>query len=211
MNRSLLLKWWWRYEEEDKALWKKVINSRYGAIGGGWLPKMEPSGRVSAVWNGILYGVEIHPDLLNFFLSKAEINLGDGKRVFFWLDKWLRNMKLKDGFPRLFSLSTEKEVSLECVVQRKEGVGGWHLNFRRPLRSWEEVEVVRLYALLAEVPPLRPTIPDSLRWLRSSSGKFTVAAVREWLVAHHGPKLTIPTLLWGNVAPPKVQFLGWLI
>lgn len=163
------------------------------------------------MWNGILSGVEVHSDLLNFFLSRTEIKLGDGKQVFFWLDKWLRNMKLKDEFPRLFSLSIEKEDSLEFFVQRKKGVGGWHLTFRRPLRSWEEAGVVRLYALLAEAPPLRPNIPDSLRWLRSSSGKFTVAAVREWLAARHGPKLMIPTLLWGNVAPPKVQFLGWLI
>ncbi|KAL7195827.1 hypothetical protein ACSBR1_035959 [Camellia fascicularis] len=156
MNSSLLLKWWWRYGEEDKALGKKIINSRHGAIGGSWLPKLEPSGRVSAVWNGILSGVEVHSDLLSFFLSSTEINLGDGKRVFFWLDKWLRNMKLKDEFPRLFSLSTEKEDSLEFFVQRKEDVGSWHLTFRRPLRSWEEAEVSRLYALLAEAPTLRP-------------------------------------------------------
>lgn len=120
MKSSLLLKWWWRYGEEDKALWKKVINSRYGAIGGGWLPKLEPSGRVSAVWNGILSGVEVHSNLLHFFLSSTVINLGDGKRVFFWRDKWLRNMKLKDEFLRLFSLSTEKEDSLEFFVQSKE-------------------------------------------------------------------------------------------
>ncbi|KAL7181748.1 hypothetical protein ACSBR1_040615 [Camellia fascicularis] len=70
---------------------------------------------------------------------------------------------------------------------------------------------IRLYLLLAEAPFLRPTCPDSIRWQRSPTGQFTVAAVRDWLAAHHGPKLLIPTLLWGNVAPPKAYFLGWLI
>lgn len=63
MNSSLLLKWWCRYEVEDQALWKKVINSRYGALRRGWLPNLEPSGRVSIVWNGILSGVEASADL----------------------------------------------------------------------------------------------------------------------------------------------------
>lgn len=26
-NEIMLLKWWWRYEVEDKSLWKKVIIS----------------------------------------------------------------------------------------------------------------------------------------------------------------------------------------
>lgn len=35
INSSLLMKWWWRYRVEEKALWRQVINSRYGVVGGG--------------------------------------------------------------------------------------------------------------------------------------------------------------------------------
>lgn len=108
-------------------------------------------------------------------------------------------------------MSTKKKESFDFFVIRKVGVGGWNLSFRRPLRFWEEAEVNRLYILLAEAPSLRPTVPNSIRWQRSPTGQLTVVAVRDWLAAHHGPKLLLPSLLWDNVAPPKVQFLGWLI
>lgn len=37
MNVCLLLKWWWRYGVEDKALWRAVICSQYGRYSGGLL------------------------------------------------------------------------------------------------------------------------------------------------------------------------------
>lgn len=166
---------------KEKALWRQVINSRYGVVGEGWIPNLETPRRVSNVWKGILSRVEVNSDLHAFFLSSIEIHLGDGKRVHSWLDKWLRNTKLKDEFPRLFSLSTKKEESLEYFARRKEISGGWNLSFRRVLRPWEGVEVNRLYLLLLESP--------------SSSGQFTVASVRSWLEAHQGPKLLIPKLI----------------
>lgn len=41
INNSLLIKWWWRYGVEEKALWRQVINSRYGVVGGGWIPNRD--------------------------------------------------------------------------------------------------------------------------------------------------------------------------
>ncbi|CAL5443483.1 unnamed protein product [Camellia sinensis] len=41
--------------------------------------------------------------------SIYRVERGDGNRIRFWIDKWLGNVSLKDEFPRLFSLSTDKE------------------------------------------------------------------------------------------------------
>lgn len=34
VNACLLLKWWWRFSSEDKALWKTVVCSKYGRLVG---------------------------------------------------------------------------------------------------------------------------------------------------------------------------------
>lgn len=38
-NRCLLLKWLWRYEEEDQLTWKRVVNAKHG-IHSNWCAKV---------------------------------------------------------------------------------------------------------------------------------------------------------------------------
>lgn len=33
-NQALLAKWWWRFEEEKDALWRKIISNKYGDANG---------------------------------------------------------------------------------------------------------------------------------------------------------------------------------
>lgn len=84
------------------------------------------------------------------------------------------------------------------------------MGFRRQLRAWEEDEVKRLYVWLNEVPINSGHLDDCLRWELNSSGQFTVAAVWKWFQAAMGPDLCITRWLWKAVAPPKIQFFGWL-
>lgn len=53
-NDSLLVKWWWRYGQEDDALWKMVICEKYGSTGGKWYPFLAESGSTSKIWKDIL-------------------------------------------------------------------------------------------------------------------------------------------------------------
>ncbi|XP_028085590.1 uncharacterized protein LOC114286614 [Camellia sinensis] len=54
VNDCLLLKWWWRYGNEDKALWKSVLCSRYDRIGGGRMPPVSHTGGMSNIWQDIV-------------------------------------------------------------------------------------------------------------------------------------------------------------
>ncbi|XP_028107652.1 uncharacterized protein LOC114306580 [Camellia sinensis] len=53
VNECLLLKWWWRYGSDDKALWKSVLCSRYGKLSRGWTSTLNQSVGVSIVWKDI--------------------------------------------------------------------------------------------------------------------------------------------------------------
>lgn len=44
-NWALLAKWWWRFGEEKGALWKKVIESKYGGF-----EKSVPRYRLPRLW-----------------------------------------------------------------------------------------------------------------------------------------------------------------
>ncbi|XP_028111966.1 uncharacterized protein LOC114310213 [Camellia sinensis] len=142
-------------------------------------------------------------------VSWKEIILGNGKRIHFWTDRWFNNISLRNEFPRLYSLSTEKEGSLQTFYQRRGQDSEWNLVFRRSLLAWEEKEVQRLNVLLAEAPNLNHVSEDTCLWLANNSGVLSVASVWKRLELVNGPMLSISKFLWRNSAPPKVQFFSW--
>lgn len=108
MNTCLLLKWWWRLGAETHALWKVVVCSKYNMGGGSWMPHMEGNNRVSKIWSDVIRAMISKPVIHNLYLVNTAIQLGNGQRAQFWLDKWAGEMCLKEEFPRLFSLSTNR-------------------------------------------------------------------------------------------------------
>ncbi|XP_028051231.1 uncharacterized protein LOC114255885 [Camellia sinensis] len=136
--------------------------------------------------------------------------MGNGERIHFWTDRWFNDMSLRCEFPRLFSLSVEKDGSLQFFYQRKGLGSDWKLAFRRSLLAWEEEEVQRLNVVLAEVPNLNLVTEDNCLWKANNSGVFTVASVWERLEVVNGSRIPISNFLWKNAAPPKAQFFSWL-
>ncbi|XP_028113211.1 uncharacterized protein LOC114311295 [Camellia sinensis] len=84
-NQCLLLKWWWRFGVENKSLWKEVICSKYVSLDGRWTPQL--ISRESKIWSDIIQAVMSNPELHHFYISNAQIVLGDGRRARFWRDK----------------------------------------------------------------------------------------------------------------------------
>ncbi|KAL7222094.1 hypothetical protein ACSBR1_023915 [Camellia fascicularis] len=207
-NDCLLSKWWWRYGNKDKALWKKVDCSKYETIGGRWMPFLEDISRVSRVWGDILSVASSNPQLGHFYLSKCRVVARNGSGIRFWIDSWVGEQSLKVLFPRLYLLSVEKDDSLGMLVERKGNSEEWVLAFRRPLRAWEVAEVGRLSTMLNAV---RTSLADSehcLRWIASSSSEFNVASI--YNRNEVGVLSDVSSLIWNNLSPPKSQFFGWL-
>ena len=89
--------------------------------------------------------------------------MGDGKRISFWKDNWIREGDLKTLFPRLYSLATNKGAML-FEIAPNTAVHGWNIQFRRRLLVWEEVEADRLYSKLQQLYTLVNDRADYLHW-----------------------------------------------
>jgi len=95
----------------ERGLWKEVLESKYG----GWRNLKEDKCiyRASLWWKDLkkIWKLEMwgsnFGDCLNW-------EIGNGKDIKLWEDRWVGNDPLKTKFPRLFSLSVEKDMTLAC-------------------------------------------------------------------------------------------------
>ena len=210
VNDCLLLKWWWRFAKEKDALWRQIICSKYKLDVKSWCPSPISNNSYSGVWKGIISLAERSGNLMLFYHNNFLVQVGDGKRILFWKDRWCSNSCLKDEFPTLYRLVMEKDVTLRIMHDRKVAVGDWSLLFRRRLYDWEEREVSRLKELLISGSNCSDNLVDKPVWLAEGSGMFSVSSVYRSEVVSLGPILITSKLVWNHLAPPKVQFFCWL-
>jgi len=55
-NKALMGKWLWRYTMERDALWRKVVDVKYGSMRGGWCSKEVGGSFGFGVWKSIRRG-----------------------------------------------------------------------------------------------------------------------------------------------------------
>uniref|UniRef100_A0A2N9HBE7 Reverse transcriptase domain-containing protein n=1 Tax=Fagus sylvatica TaxID=28930 RepID=A0A2N9HBE7_FAGSY len=72
-NQSLLGKWLWRYRMDGEALWRKVVEVKYGIIWGGWCSKEICGTHGVGLWKGIRRGWEMFHSFLSFSVDKEAI------------------------------------------------------------------------------------------------------------------------------------------
>jgi len=70
----------------------------------------------------------------NKFEDNFTWEVGNGREIRLREDKWVGNTTLKDSFPRLFSISSNKESSLwQGGVRSENSKWSWKIEWRRNL------------------------------------------------------------------------------
>jgi hypothetical protein len=109
VNSNLLIKWRWKLLEGEDAVWKDILVAKYGSIVRHkvhWSGS-EISNRSSCWWKD-LCSVDLH-DGVSWFANNVTRKIGMGSSTLFWKDSWLGHRPLCDIFPRLFSISSQKD------------------------------------------------------------------------------------------------------
>lgn len=73
-----------------------------------------------------------------WFASGLCRKVGNGKNTPFWHQAWFGEKPLKDEFPRMFSLSNDKNSVISSFGWWDGDVWRWRWSWRRALFVWEE-------------------------------------------------------------------------
>ncbi|WMV44031.1 hypothetical protein MTR67_037416 [Solanum verrucosum] len=149
-NQSLLLKWLWRFASVEQGLWKDDIISRY-AMEDSWTTKEVRSPNGVGLWRTIR-------NLWPKIWRNSKIDIGNGRKTFFWNDVWVGQHSLKQLHPEIYNLNQQKEATVAEVKDNQ----GWNLSFRRRLNDWEIDKLADFYKSLEQASNL-DTKEDSLQ------------------------------------------------
>ena len=200
-NKALLGKWAWRFANEKTALWNQVIRRKYGEEKGGWRSCEIREAYGVGLWKAInKVGQFVTP----FF----GYEVGNGKNVRFWKDKWCGTSPLSEAFPSLFSIATSKEAWVnEVWTAEGDRRGSWTPTFNRPFNDWELEEVGRLLRCL-EGKMVRVDEEDRVRWVESKDGVFSVKSL--YRAMQPVSSAWFPSkIIWMSYAQPKISFFAW--
>ena len=124
-NKSLLMKWLWRYGQTEAGFWRDIIKAKYG-IQDHWCPMESTEPHGVGVWKHI-------SNFKDNFFEEISFKAGNGLKIRFWQDRWLGNSRLKDYFPSLFQIASNKEAT---IAQYRDN-NHWTPIFRRNFQDWE--------------------------------------------------------------------------
>ncbi|WMV36278.1 hypothetical protein MTR67_029663 [Solanum verrucosum] len=190
-NKSMMMKWLWRYNLEDAGLWKEVIIAKHGRLNQ-WCSNITTLPYGVGLWKSIRM-------LWDTFDQNAYFELGNGLLLKFWTDKWLGNTTLQEDFPDLFRIAQDPN---SVIAANREGIN-WDLRFRRNMHDWEVNDLVDLFARLQHCH-INLQAADKLKW-GHQKGVYTVKEGYQQLCSRNLVIANWPwKLIWRTKLPPKV-------
>ena len=127
-NEALLGKWLWRFGIGEDALWRQVIELKYGCVWGGWYTRVVTSPYGVGLWKNISQG---WPSFSRHILY----DIDDGSRVKFWQDRWCGETSLAVRYPNLFRFCRNKDASVTELMMSTNGVLFWDVRFVRGVHA----------------------------------------------------------------------------
>ncbi len=175
-NRALLGKWLWRFGLEETRLWRRVLVARHGVVAGGWCTHLVRGSHGCGVWKSIMMGWDS-------FAKHVSFKVGIGSQIRLWHDRWCEDCPLKEVYPFLFDVASNREAIVADVLTRQDGGGEWNVTFIRNFNDWEMDGMLSLFNLLYSHIPTR-VCEDVLLWRLKSTGIFDI---RSFYKALRGP------------------------
>jgi len=126
--------------------------------------------------------------------------------VFFSHDSWCGDQPLKFQFPHLFRIAQLKDATIQAVVTWNGDQNHGNITFFRSLNEWEEEDVLRLLATLANANVVLER-EEKVHWPCNSCGQLTIKSYYEESFKGSSQLNFPPKAIWNSKAPLKVCFL----
>jgi hypothetical protein len=194
--------------------WKSTLAAKYGnTIVGVRLDDDVGRSREASSWWKTISKIDGQTSWFNVHLKNK---VGNGAKTLFWRDIWVGDRPLKDVFPRLFSVSTSKDLLVSEAVAWEEGRWRWEVAWRRNLFGWE----LDLYHNMLE--SFRgisiSEVEDKWIWTEDDDGIFSVKSCYN-LLARLDSSFLQPSgfdsfvfkHIWKSLAPSKVCAFTWQV
>jgi hypothetical protein len=217
VNVSLLMKWCWRLLVSQDDLWSLVLKAKYGADIG-YSSELLGCGNkrfASFWWKDLCKLGQTNVNSNEDWCSEVMVKkVGNGGGTRFWLDKWVSGGTLALTFPRLYSISCQKDDLISQVGGRTNDGWVWNLRWRRQLFLWEEELCTNL---LNTIGSANLTSQDDV-WNCEigSDGVYSVKEGYDFLSQNFLPQLNINNDcrrvlkgIWDSLAPLKVVIFSW--
>ncbi|MCI22479.1 pantothenate synthetase, partial [Trifolium medium] len=164
------MKWRWRLlNREDVGLWKEVLVAKYGVhILNSVVWSTRLNSHLTSHWWKDICDLENCVESKNWVAEMISRSIGNGANTCFWSDLWIGDSLLCVKFPRLFSLSLQKEAKVRELVSVEGERYNWNFIWRRRLFLWEEESVSQLVTSLANVR--LSNVEDKWRWVVDAEG-----------------------------------------
>jgi hypothetical protein len=96
-------------------MWRKVIIAKYGRMACGKVALGEDSiPWFSSIWWRDICSIGTNLEI-DWFSQNAVKKIGNGGHTSFWSDKWLGDFSLCERFPRLFSISNQRDATMAAM------------------------------------------------------------------------------------------------
>ncbi|KAL4578229.1 hypothetical protein LXL04_014349 [Taraxacum kok-saghyz] len=200
LNIALSAKWIWRFYNEKEAAWVQVIKSIHGADCLNYNNSMKSSN-----WKHILKNLDGLKNAGMDLRSLVRKKCGDGVDTLFWLDPWLTHTPLKDKFPRLFALESDKYVLVSGRL--RDSVINWNW-IRDPARGCTGDNLEELAKMLTSIH----LNLEKDRWIILEAPKetFTVAWYRDF-IQRSNSTTSISRNIWSSWVPKRNLITVWRV
>ncbi|GJR14954.1 RNA-directed DNA polymerase, eukaryota, reverse transcriptase zinc-binding domain protein [Tanacetum coccineum] len=195
----MLIKWWWRFHTENQVIWRKVICSIHGPLGGlndnsSVRPNSGPWYHIAKIKDDLL---KININLDNIF----KIKLGDGQSTSFWNDIWIGDMPLVVSFPRLHRL----DINPDCLICDRNPIARASLSALATTS-----DVTHHFVQLTNNGSMSPYLPPGWECTIDTSRRFSVKGMRSFITSM-SHSISSTATLWNKVVPLKININTWRV
>nr|GEX73476.1 hypothetical protein [Tanacetum cinerariifolium] len=173
--------------------WNKAIHGRDGKI------RIGSINGTKSCWLSIVNEINILAKKNINLMEFMHIKLGNGDSTAFWEDLWCDDRRLKDRYPRAYSLETCKSITVSSKLTHSSLA----YSFRRDPRGG--VEKSQLEELTVAIQDVSLTSSrDRWVWELNGTGDFSVSSIRNLIDSKLLPKGDFKTK-WIRHVPIKVN------